>query len=355
MKTSIICTVVFALALTAGAVDPPPDGGYPGANTAEGTGALLRLTTGTENTAIGTAAMQNNTTGSENTAVGSEALFGSFNSHGNGNTALGVAAMFRNRGGDFNTATGEFALNRNNGGNSNTANGVSAMQRNTIGSNNIGVGAFAGFHLTIGSNNIDIGNRGLADESNTIRIGTKGTQQATFVAGIYGTRTAGTDGLPVVIDSDGQFGTVSSSARFKDQIKPMDKASEAILALKPVTFHYKSDAKGTPQFGLIAEDVAKIDPDLVVREENGQPYTVRYEAVNAMLLNEFLKEHREVQGLRQADAEQKKEIAELRSTIAQQNKGMEALAAQARAQDARIEKVTAQIATNHPAHQLADN
>jgi Chaperone of endosialidase len=127
----------------------------------------------------------------------------------------------------------------------------------------------------------------VADESDAIRIGTKGTQHAAFVAGIYGTATGGTNAVPVVIDSDGQLGTVSSSARFKHEIKPMDKKSEALLALKPVTFHYKSDPKGTPQFGLVAEEVAKVDPNLVVREENGQPYTVRYDAVNAMLLNEF--------------------------------------------------------------------
>jgi hypothetical protein len=323
----------FALVLTARAVDPAPDGGYPGANTAEGDGALDRLTTGTLNTAIGLAAMQNNTTGSENTAVGEEALFGgTANSHGNGNTAVGVAAMFRNFGGDFNTAIGEFALNRNSTGNYNTANGVSALQRNTTGSNNIGVGAFAGFHLTFGDNNIDIGNRGVANESNTIRIGRKGTQQATFIAGIRGTTTAGMDAVPVVIDSDGQLGTVSSSARFKDEIKPMDKASEAILALKPVTFHYKSDHTGTPQFGLIAEEVAKVDPDLVVRDENGAIYTVRYEAVNAMLLNEFLKEHQTVSDLKDLTAKQQ-------AMMAQQQKQIEALTG-------ALEKVSTRLELN---------
>src|SRR5205807_3603023 len=131
---------------------------------------------------------------------------------------------------------------------------------------------------------------------------------ATFISGIRGTTTANANAVPVVIDSAGQLGTVSSSRRFKDEIKPMDNSSEAILGLKPVTFHYKSDTQNTPQFGLIAEEVAKLNPNLVVRDENGEIYTVRYEAVNAMLLNEFLKEHGQVQQLKATVAEQQKEI-----------------------------------------------
>ena len=160
-----------------------------------------------------------------------------------------------------------------------------------------------------------------------------------------------------MVNSNGQLGTVQSSARYKDAIKPMDEASEAILQLKPVTFRYKEelDPDGIPQFGLIAEEVAKADPDLVTRDEEGKVTTVRYEAVNAMLLNEFLKEHRRVQELSSKSANQETVNAELRSTIAQQNKAMAALAAQVKDQNAKIEKVTAQIATNRPGQQLVNN
>jgi hypothetical protein len=152
-------------------------------------------------------------------------------------------------------------------------------------------------NLTTGSYNIDIGNEGVAGDANTIKIGVQGTQAATYIAGIHGATVAG--GVEVVVDAAGQLGVKTSSARFKEEIKPMDEASEAILALKPVTFRYKKelDPQGIPQFGLVAEQVEKVDPDLVVRDEKGQVYTVRYEAVNAMLLNEFLKEHQRVQEL----------------------------------------------------------
>src|SRR5262249_11852529 len=157
-------------------------------------------------------------------------------------------------------------------------------------SNNIALGTSAGANLETGSNNIDIGNAGLVVESNRIRIGTQRTHKATFIAGISGATVPG--GVAVIIDSNGQLGTVVSSARFKEAIKPMDKASEAILALKPVTFRYKHDLDpdGVPQFGLVAEEVEKVNPDLVARDDQGTPYSVRYDAVNAMLLNEFLKE-----------------------------------------------------------------
>jgi trimeric autotransporter adhesin len=170
------------------------------------------------------------------------------------------------------------------------------------------LGTNAGVNLTTGEFNIDIGNEGVADEGNTIRIGTVGTHAATFIAGISGTAVVGD---PVVVDADGQLGTAASSARFKKEIRPMDNASETILALKPVRFQYKSDSKGTPQFGLIAEEVAKVNPDLVVRDRDGEIYSVRYEAVNAMLLNEFLKEHRTVQ-------EQQKEMDALRTELKEQ-------------------------------------
>jgi len=159
------------------------------------------------------------------------------------------------------------------------------------------LGFTAGANLSAGSNNIDIGNLGVASESRTIRIGKSGTQIKTFIAGINGATVAG--GVGVIVGSNGQLGTVVSSARFKDGIKPMDKASEAILSLQPVTFRYKHelDPNGIPQFGLVAEQVEKVNPDLVARDAQGKPYTVRYEAVNAMLLNEFLKEHKKVEKL----------------------------------------------------------
>ena len=194
------------------------------------------------------------------------------------------------------------------------------------GAHNSALGASAGANIT-GNWNIDIENEGGSGESNTIRIGepakpvgpnTMVEQLRTFIAGIRGVTTGNANAVPVVIDSDGQPGTVSSSRRFKDEIKPMNKASETILALKPVTFHYKSDSTGTPQFGLIAEEVAKVNPNLVVRDADGQIYTVRYEAVNAMLLNEFLKEHRTVQELKSTATTQEAIITQLKSAIAQQ-------------------------------------
>jgi len=168
---------------------------------------------------------------------------------------------------------------------------------NLSSSSNIALGFDAGYNLTTGGNNIDIANKGAAGDANTIKIGTQGSQTATYIAGIHGATIAG--GVAVVVDAAGQLGVKTSSARFKEAIKPMDDASEAILALKPVTFRYKKDLdpQGIPQFGLVAEQVEKVDPDLVVRDEKGQVYTVRYEAVNAMLLNEFLKEHQRVQEL----------------------------------------------------------
>ena len=196
------------------------------------------------------------------------------------------------------------------------------------------MGYLAGRNLTTGDNNIDIGNVGVAGESSNIRIGTVGTQTATFIAGIHGATVASAVG--VVVDVNGHLGTVTSSARFKEKIKPMDKASEAILALKPVTFRYKEelDPDGIPQFGLVAEEVEKINPDLVVRDAEGKINSVRYEAVNAMLLNEFLKEHRKVE--------------EQQATIAQMKKQIEAVTA-------TVQKVSDQIALSKTAPQLVTN
>ena len=222
-------------------------------------------------------------------------------------------------------------------GDFNTAVGEAALVSNTSGSNNIALGHSAGIDITMGDRNIDIGNTGEGGDTNTIRIGS--IQTRTFIAGIRGVTTGNNNAVPVLIDSDGQLGTTSSSRRFKKEIKPMHEVSEAILALKPVTFHYKSDATNTPQFGLIAEEVAQVDSDLVVRDNDGEIYTVRYEAVNAMLLNEFLKEHRRVQ-------KQTQKIQEQETTIAELKKQVQTVVAHAKEQDAKIQRVSDQIQIN---------
>jgi endosialidase-like protein len=404
----------LALAPTARAVSPPPDGGYPGFNTAEGDNALLSNTTGNENTAIGFDALINNTTGINNTATGFDALFS--NTTGGNNTANGSSALLNNTTGSFNTATGVSALENNNAdnntangfnalninttgigntangnstlqnnttgtqntasgwgalsanttGSSNTANGVDALANNTTGSSNIALGINAGASLTTGSNNIEIGNVGSAGESKKIRIGTRGTHTNTYIAGISGVTVAG--GVGVIIDTNGHLGTVVSSERFKDEIKPMDKASEAVLALKPVTFRYKHelDPEGIPQFGLVAEQVEKVNPDLVARDGQGKVFTVRYEAVNAMLLNEFLKEHRTVQNQQRKLSEQDRKVQEqetaltqLKSTVAQQQKDFQAAAAhqqeQIEALTAGLQKVCAQVEMSRSAPQTVAN
>ncbi len=300
-------------------------------NTATGVGALEFNTTGNDNTATGHNALLSNSTGNSNTASGVNAL--SKNSTGTDNTANGVNALFTNKSGIDNTANGSGALFSNRFGSHNTADGFNALYNNATGAFNIALGDSAGFNTT-GRNNIDIGNQGMAGESNTIRIGAVGTHTATFLAGISGVTVAG--GVGVVIDTNGQLGTVISSERFKDNIKPMDKASEAILALKPVTFHYKKelDPEGIPQFCLVAEQVEKVNPDLVARDADGKVYTVRYEAVNAMLLNEFIKEHQKVQRLEGALA---------------------AVNERLKAQDAKIDKVNAKVELTKPAPQMVVN
>jgi len=221
-------------------------------NTATGDSALLHNTTGNDNTATGVAALQSNTTGDSNTATGVAAL--ALNTTGNNNTANGDGALFDNTTGVNNTASGVQALQNNTTGSFNTANGYQALFSNTTGSRNIALGSSAGSSLITGNNNIDIGNAGFAGDARTIRIGVGGIHTRTFVAGINGSPITGTS---VVVNGSGRLGTVASSQRFKDDIKPMDKASEAILALKPVTFHYKKevDPDGIPQFGLVAEQV----------------------------------------------------------------------------------------------------
>jgi hypothetical protein len=291
--------------------------------------------------ANGAGALQSNTTGSSNKANGFNALFS--NTTGTVNTANGVGALESNTIGAQNTANGVDALFRNTTGGNNVAEGFDALLNNTTGISNIALGVAAGSNLTTGSNNIDIGNVGVAGEANTIRIGKVGTHTNTFIAGI-----SGNTGVSVVVNiATGKLGVEPSSERFKDAIKPMDRASEAILVLKPVTFRYKHelDPEGIPQFGLVAEQVEKVNPDLVARDAEGKPYTVRYEAVNAMLLNEFLKEHRKVQ--------------DLEATVAQQQKDFQAAAAhqqeQIEALTTGLQRVSAQVEMSRPAPQMVVN
>jgi Chaperone of endosialidase len=325
-------------------------------NTAVGTAALLNNTAGNGNTALGDFALPGNTDGSFNTAVGERALF--HNTTAGGNTATGAFALTENTTGDNNTANGLSALGLNSEGHDNTAAGAGALFGNTTGiantavgngaladnsggNNNIALGFHAGGNLTTGSNNIDIGAFGVAAESNTIRIGVLGTHAATYIAGIFGQTSSG--GTAVFINSDGRLGTMTSSRSSKDEIQLMQGASEVIYALKPVTFRYKKDIDParTSQFGLVAEDVEKINPDLVVRDKEGKPYSVRYDQVNAMLLNEFLKEHRKNETQETTIAELKAEIATLSATV--------------KAQAEQIQKVSAQVEASKPAPQVVNN
>ncbi|MGE5213120.1 MAG: tail fiber domain-containing protein [Nitrospirota bacterium] len=366
----------FSLSPIAQAVVPPPDGGYPGFNTAEGQQALFSLTSGVantglgwfslwsntdgsfntaigtgtllfnignqdtqegmENTAVGAAALLSNTTGSINTASGSSALFS--NTTGGANTAIGEKALYANTAGSGNTANGVQALYNNTTGAGNTAMGDGALYNNTAGNSNVAVGDFAGYSVTTASDVTCIGANVLgANVSNT-----------TWIGHVYGVTTQSGATLPVIVSNDGQLGTVASSKRYKKDIATMDKVSDSILSLRPVTFHYKADTAGTPQFGLIAEEVAKVDPALVLPDKDGKPYTVRYDAVNAMLLNEFLKEHKRVEA-------QQVTITELKSTVARQQKGMEVLTAQLKEQAAALQKVSDHLNINRSAPQLVVN
>jgi hypothetical protein len=387
----------FALLPNTQAVSPPPDGGYPNRTTAEGNNALFNLTTGIDNTALGFDALWNNTTGSYNTATGEQALYlnvtGVYNTAtgyralysntGSKNTADGFRALYSNTAGEQNTAAGFQALYNNILGNQNTAVGLDALYYNTFGDQNTAIGFQALFHntwdpfigmgcfntavgfqalfnnyfgfvntavgwqalynISTGSGNTALGNFAgvnVIAANNVICIGAAGddVDNSCFIGNIRGVQTVNADAIPVLIDSAGQLGTQSSSRRFKSDIKLMGKASESLLALKPVTFHYKSDTKATPQFGLIAEEVAKVNQDLVVRDRNGEIYTVRYDAVNAMLLNEFLKEHRKNE--------------EQEATIAQLKSGIETLTATVKEQAAQIQKVSAQLQANKPTPQV---
>ena len=311
----LIGIVCVGLLPDAQALVPPPDGGYPGGNTAEGQGALFSLTSGTYNTAAGLFSLRSNTTGNYNTGVGAGTL--ALN-NGDRNTATGAGALLSNNIGVENTANGALALLSNTTGAGNTATGATALFSNTTGTLNTAVGAIALSNNTNGSSNIALGvNAGFAvtDADNVICIGSGGVNEdnSCFIGQIFGRTSSG--GTAVFINSNGRLGTVTSSRRFKEKIEPMERASEALFALKPVTFRYKKeiDSRGIPQFGLVAEDVEAVNPDLVVRDKEGKVNTVRYDAVNAMLLNEFLKEHKKVE-------KQQKEIDDLKAELKEQKR-----------------------------------
>jgi polyhydroxyalkanoate synthesis regulator phasin len=284
------------------------DGFY---NTATGLNSLLSNTTGTNNTATGFAALNNNTTGYYNTASGNGALYNNttgyyntasgnwalyYNTTGYYNTASG-GALFNNTTGYYNTASGNEALYYNTTGFYNTAVGYRALFNNTTGVDNFGFGALAGNNLTTGNHNIDIANQGVAAEGNTIRIGS-GAQTRAFIGGIRGVTTGAADAVAVVIDSNGQLGTASSSRRYKFDIASMGEATDGLMRLRPVTFRYLAHGENAPlQYGLIAEEVAEVYPELVTRNKDGEVETVMYQFLAPMLLNEVQKQQKTIDGL----------------------------------------------------------
>jgi hypothetical protein len=387
--------VCFALSQSAQGVSPPPDGGYAGGNTAEGENALFRLTTGVRNTATGfealfsdttgccnTAAgfqtLHDNTEGRLNTAIGYQALYLNITGEGNtatgykaliinvtgvnntangvdtlgnnttggNNTATGNDALFSNTTGNNNTSNGANALESNTTGSRNTANGLNALQKNSTGDANVALGSFAGRNATTGDGNVYIGSG---------MDGVPGEARHTYIRNINSTPVSGGGTEKVTVDlATGLIGHETSSRRYKQDIKPMDNVSQALFALKPVTYHYKKeiDASQSPAFGLIAEEVAKVNPNLVAHDSQGKPESVHYEMVNAMLLNEFLKQHQKVQ-------EQQATITELESTVAQQQKEFQATAAHTQKQidalTAGLGKVSAQLELNKLGPQMVKN
>ena len=314
-------------------------------NTAVGADALADNFISTDNTAIGDAALSfNDVAGTGvangNTAVGSVAL--TFNTDGDRNTAVGALALFDNTTGPANTATGYQALNNNLTGNGNTGIGVEALFGNSAGNTNTALGYFA-LHSATGTGSIGIGSQAgafVGSSNNVIAIGSPGDDvpNSCFIGNIRGVTTQNADAMPVLIDSAGQLGTANSSRRYKTDIQRIDKASESILGLKPVSFRYKVHKNSSPQVGLIAEEVAQVNPDLVIYDTDGKPYSVRYDAVNAMLLNEFLKEHQKVQKLEATVTKQQKAFE---ATVTHQQKQIEALSA-------GLQKVSAQLAAASP-------
>jgi hypothetical protein len=320
-------------------------------NTGHGWFSLFSNTTGSSNTADGFRSLYSNTTGSLNTAFGWEALVSNIdginnsafgwkalasNIQGLRNTAHGLEGLTSNTTGSENTATGAGALYSNTAGYDNTAVGNGALQFNTTGGYNTALGTLAGNNVITANDVICIG----------ALVGGENVSNSCYIGSIFGQTS--TNGIPVFINSDNKLGTVTSSMRFKEDIKPMDKASKALLALKPVTFRYKKeiDPIGTSQFGLVAEDVEKVNPNLVVRDKEGKPYSVRYDQVNAMLLNEFLKEHRKVEEQQATIVQLETNAVKQETTITELKKDIGALAAQLKVQAAQVQKVSAQIELN---------
>jgi hypothetical protein len=332
------------------AVSPVPDGGYPGGNTAEGHNALLSLTAGTYNTAVGLFSLLSNQEGQFNTGVGAGALLS--NTASVKNTANGAFALFGNTAGNSNTASGVGALFNNSTGFNNTAIGYNALLSNTTAGDNTAVGTTALFSNTTGEFNIAIGSQALRDnvtgDSNTaigdsagfnitgsgnvcIGAGVNGVAGESNITRIRNVYQSVATERAVYVTSDNRIGTLASSRRYKVQIKPMEKASETIRSLRPVSFRYKKEIDPAQPlcFGLIAEEVADVNSDLVTSDGEGKPETVRYEAVNAMLLNEFLRDH-------EAFLEEHRKVERLEATVSRQQKQIEALAA-------GLEKVTNRI------------
>jgi hypothetical protein len=378
---TLIC---FALSPNARGVVPPPPGGYPNfttaagdhalqaltlglGNTALGTFSMFSVTTGNfntavgagaldlntadSNTAVGTAALLFNTTGTVNTANGTAAL--EFNTTGSSNTASGAFALFSNTTGGSNTAVGEVVLHDNASGSENTAIGSGALGSNIDGSHNEAVGQAALGNNTHGSNNIAVGEfagQSVTTSNNVICIGVQGVDvsDSCFIGNIFNATATG--GSAVFIDANNKLGTITSSKRFKQDIKQMGPASEALFLLKPVSFRYKKqiDPAGIAQLGLVAEDVEKVNPDLVVRDKEGKPYSVRYDQVNAMLLNEFLKEHK-------AFLEEQRKVQILEANDAEREREVKALVETVKEQTAQIQKVSAQLEASKPAPQVVNN
>jgi uncharacterized coiled-coil protein SlyX len=324
-----------------------------------GSAALLHNTDGNFNTAIGDAALGNNTSGEENTAIGNAALGN--NPPGNFNTALGSIALLNTTGGG-NTAIGRAALPTNTTGSDNTAIGEGALFSST-GNGNTALGDGAGGSVTTANNVI------------CIRASGANVDNSCFIGNIYSNvqPIVGTDPDSVTITSTGRLGRGNvSSRRYKHDIKPMEKASEVLYALKPVSFCYNKeyDATQTLAFGLIAEEVAEVYPDLVGRNPKGEPESVRYEQINAMLLNEFLKEHRRIEEQERKVAEQETTMTQLKATVAHQQKDFQVTTAEQRKdfeskiahQEKQIEalasslqKVSAQIELGKPAPRVTVN
>jgi trimeric autotransporter adhesin len=279
-------------------------------NTASGYGSLYSNTTAAENTATGYNSLYANTTGNKNTASGALALIS--NTTGSYNTASGYEALYYNIDGIRNSASGDWGLYSNTHGSDNTASGQAALYSNTVGSNNIGLGANAGYNVTSGSNNIEIGSEGSSSDGGTIRIGTAGTQTATYIAGIENAKVTG---AAVYVTSSGQLGVLASSERYKTAIAPMGAGTEKLSDLRPASFHLKTDANGPVQYGLIAEEVAQVYPELVIRNAAGKIQGVRYDELAPMLLNEVQKQQQRIAA---QDAQAVTQAAEIRELKQQQ-------------------------------------